>query len=199
MSVLYAPQVVQLFVAVALERLTREVKTSELRTMCLQVAIAALYYSPPLLLTTLENLRFPNNTEPITDHFITQWLKDVDCFLGYVVTKDKRLSLVSDSLPAAPRCTNTFAPVKVFLPSCRLRSLHDRKMCVLGLCALIDLEHRPQVVNHAASQILPAAILLFNGLKRAYACRAEHENDDDDDDDEDGEEDDNGRSRVSEN
>lgn len=75
-------QVVPLFVAAALERLTREVKTSELRTMCLQVAIAALYYSPPLLLNTLENLRFPNNTEPITNHFITQWLKDVDCFLG---------------------------------------------------------------------------------------------------------------------
>lgn len=76
-------QVVPLFVAAALERLTREVKTSELRTMCLQVAIAALYYSPPLLLNTLENLRFPNNTEPITNHFITQWLKDVDCFLGW--------------------------------------------------------------------------------------------------------------------
>lgn len=80
-------QVVPLFVAAALERLTREVKTSELRTMCLQVAIAALYYSPPLLLNTLENLRFPNNTEPITNHFITQWLKDVDCFLGYDFNK----------------------------------------------------------------------------------------------------------------
>uniref|UniRef100_A0A4W6DE70 Importin 7 n=1 Tax=Lates calcarifer TaxID=8187 RepID=A0A4W6DE70_LATCA len=120
-------QVVPLFVAAALERLTREVKTSELRTMCLQVAIAALYYSPPLLLNTLENLRFPNNTEPITNHFISQWLKDVDCFLG----------------------------------------LHDRKMCILGL----------------------SAILLFSGLKRAYACRAEHENEDDDDD-EDGEDED---------
>lgn len=76
-------QVVPLFVTTALERLTREVKTSELRTMCLQVAIAALYYSPPLLLNTLENLRFPNNTEPITNHFISQWLKDIDCFLGY--------------------------------------------------------------------------------------------------------------------
>lgn len=75
-------QVVPLFVAAALERLTREVKTSELRTMCLQVAIAALYHNPPLLLNTLENLRFPNNTEPITNHFITQWLKDIDCFLG---------------------------------------------------------------------------------------------------------------------
>uniref|UniRef100_A0A7N6AJ35 Importin N-terminal domain-containing protein n=1 Tax=Anabas testudineus TaxID=64144 RepID=A0A7N6AJ35_ANATE len=142
-------QVVPLFVAAALERLTQEVKTSELRTMCLQVAIAGLYYSPPLLLNTLENLRFPNNTEPITNHFITQWLKDVDCFLG----------------------------------------LHDRKMCILGLCALIDLEHRPTAVNQVAGQLLPAAILLFNGLKRAYACRAEHENEDEDDD-EDGEDED---------
>lgn len=76
---------------------------------------------------------------------------------------------------------------------CQPRSLHDRKMCVLGLCALIDLEHRPQVVNQVASQILPAAILLFNGLKRAYACRAEHENDDDDDDEDGEDDDDNGR------
>lgn len=75
-------QVIPLFVEAALERLTREVKTSELRTMCLQVPIAALYYSPPLLLNTLENLRFPNTVEPVTNHFIKQWLNDVDCFLG---------------------------------------------------------------------------------------------------------------------
>ncbi|XP_013907177.1 PREDICTED: importin-7 isoform X1 [Thamnophis sirtalis] len=136
-------QCIPLFVEAALERLTREVKTSELRTMCLQVAIAALYYNPHLLLNTLENLRFPNNVEPVTNHFITQWLNDVDCFLG----------------------------------------LHDRKMCVLGLCALIDLEHVPQVLNQVSGQILPAFILLFNGLKRAYACHAEQENDSDDDDD----------------
>ncbi|XP_067902475.1 importin-7 isoform X2 [Heterodontus francisci] len=136
-------QCIPLFVEAALERLTREVKTSELRTMCLQVAIAALYYNPLLLLNTLENLHFPNNTEPITTQFVNQWLNDVDCFLG----------------------------------------LHDRKMCVLGLCALIELEQRPQIVNQVAGQILPALTLLFGGLKRAYACRAEHENDSDDDDD----------------
>lgn len=79
-----ALQCIPLFVEAALERLTREVKTSELRTMCLQVAIAALYYNPHLLLNTLENLRFPNNVEPVTNHFITQWLNDVDCFLGWV-------------------------------------------------------------------------------------------------------------------
>lgn len=63
-------------------------------------------------------------------------------------------------------------------------------MCVLGLCALMDLDQRPQAVNQVAGQLLPAAILLFNGLKRAYACRAEHENDDDDEEEEDGEEED---------
>ncbi|KAM5138812.1 importin-7 [Mantella aurantiaca] len=141
-------QVIPLFVEAALERLTREVKTSELRTMCLQVAIAALYYSPPLLLNTLENLRFPNTVEPLTNHFIKQWLNDVDCFLG----------------------------------------LHDRKICVLGLCALIELDQRPQILGDVSTQILPAFILLFNGLKRAYACHAEQENDSDDD--EDGEDDD---------
>ena len=78
----FSLQCIPLFVEAALERLTREVKTSELRTMCLQVAIAALYYNPHLLLNTLENLRFPNNVEPVTNHFITQWLNDVDCFLG---------------------------------------------------------------------------------------------------------------------
>lgn len=69
-------------------------------------------------------------------------------------------------------------------------------MCILGLCALIDLEHRPQVVNQVAMQLLPAAILLFGGLKRAYACRAEHDNDEEDDNEDGEEEDDNGRKRV---
>ncbi|KAG8438359.1 hypothetical protein GDO86_008876, partial [Hymenochirus boettgeri] len=131
-------QVIPLFVEAALERLTRDVKTSELRTMCLQVAIAALYYSPPLPPNTLENLRLPNNAEPVTNHFIKQWLND----------------------------------------------------------------NKTTVVNQISTQILPAFLLLFNGLKRAYAChRAENDSDDDEDgendeagwedgDDEDWEEDD---------
>lgn len=45
------------------------------------------------------------------------------------------------------------------------------------------MEQIPQVLNQVSGQILPAFILLFNGLKRAYACHAEHENDSDDDDD----------------
>merc|ERR1712055_1134823 len=35
----------------------REVKTSELRTMCIQVIIAAMYYNPQLLLATLDKIQ----------------------------------------------------------------------------------------------------------------------------------------------
>lgn len=84
-SLYFYAQCIPLFVEAVLDRLTRGVKTSELRTMCLQVAIAALYYNPDLLLHTLENIRFPHNPEPITAQFINQWMNDTDCFLGQVL------------------------------------------------------------------------------------------------------------------
>lgn len=63
--------------------------------------------------------------------------------------------------------------------------LHDRKLCVLGLCTLISMgPARPPAVNECAQQIIPSLILLFDGLKRAYAAKAS------DTDDEENEEDD---------
>ena len=76
-------QCIPTFVELVLQRLTREIKTSELRIMCLQVVIAALYYNPQLLLDTLNKVQLPNsNAETITSHFIKQWIHDADCFLG---------------------------------------------------------------------------------------------------------------------
>lgn len=76
-------QCIPSFVELVLQRLTREVKTSELRTMCLQVVIAALYYNSQLLFATLEKLQLAiSPTESITSHFIKQWIHDTDCFLG---------------------------------------------------------------------------------------------------------------------
>lgn len=63
-------------------------------------------------------------------------------------------------------------------------------MCVLALRALIDMEKIPQVLNQGSEQIVPVFILLFNGLKRAYAYHAESENSSDDDDDDDHDDDD---------
>lgn len=117
-----------LLVELAASRLLREVRTSELRTMCLQVLIAALYYAPSLLFSVLEKL------PDFTTHFIKQWLHDTDCFLG----------------------------------------IHDRKLSVLGLCSLISLPGgRPPVLIELSHHVMPALVMLFDGLKRAYAARAQ--------------------------
>ncbi|XP_030570286.1 importin-7 [Drosophila novamexicana] len=135
--------VIHMFVELALSRLTREVQSSELRTMCLQVVIAALYYNPQLLLSILDKMSQPNN-EPISSHFIKQWLHDTDCFLG----------------------------------------IHDRKLCVLGLCTLISLgDAKPQVLSEVAGKIVPSLILLFDGLKRAYESRAQEEEEEEEEED----------------
>ncbi|XP_012218774.1 importin-7 [Linepithema humile] len=137
------PSLVQL----VLERLMREIKTSELRTMCLQVVIAALYYNATLCLETMDRLQgnFDQSSEPLASRFIKQWINDTDCFLG----------------------------------------LHDRKLCVLGLCTLISMTPaRPAAVNECATQIIPSLILLFEGLKRAYAAKVSDGDDDENDDEE---------------
>lgn len=137
------PSLVQL----VLERLTREVKTSELRTMCLQVVIAALYYNPTLCLDAMDRLQgtLGQSAEPIASHFIKQWILDTDCFLG----------------------------------------LHDRKLCVFGLCTLISMgPSRPNAVNECSQQIIPSLILLFDGLKRAYAAKVAEGDDDGNEDEE---------------
>ncbi|GIY51835.1 hypothetical protein CDAR_477292 [Caerostris darwini] len=138
-------QCIPSFVELVLGRLTREVKTSELRTMCLQVVIAALYYNPNLLFETLEKILMPNTTESITQHFVKQWVHDSDCFLG----------------------------------------LHDRKMCVLGLCTLISTNvFRSKVNNEIVQKVVPSILLLFEGLKRAYIYKAQEEEDDSEEEEE---------------
>ncbi|XP_001946207.1 importin-7 isoform X2 [Acyrthosiphon pisum] len=70
-------------VEVVLQRLVREIKSSELRAMCLQVIVAAIYYDPHLLFETLDKLQMSMSTnESISAHFIRQWLQDTDCFFG---------------------------------------------------------------------------------------------------------------------
>jgi len=83
--------VILLFVELALERLTRNVLTSELETMCLQVVIAALYYNPVSLLENLTKINLPNTTTSILDQFIKQWIQDCDHFRGL---HDRKLSVL---------------------------------------------------------------------------------------------------------
>ena len=138
-------QAIPIFVELVLKRLTREVKTSELRTMCLQVIIAALYYNPALLLEIFEKIQIPGMQGGVFRHFLQQWIHDTDCFIG----------------------------------------LHDRKLCVLGLVHLLQMPDNPAVTEQS-KQLLPATLLLFDGLKRAYAARDAEDSDDEGDSDEEG-------------
>merc|ERR1711892_1633169 len=138
-------QVIPIFVELVLKRLTREVKTSELRTMCIQVIIAALFYNPALLLDTLDKIQIPGMPGGVFGHFVQQWIHDTDCFIG----------------------------------------LHDRKLCVLGLVHLMQMPDNQSVAGHA-QQLVPSALLLFDGLKRAYAARNDDESSEEGDSDEEG-------------
>jgi len=126
----------------ALGRLQREIRTSELRTMCIQVAIATLYFDPNLLFGVLQN-------SEVISQFIAQWLDDTDCFIG----------------------------------------IHDRKLCILGLCQLLNMPNVPGVSANA-SKMMPIFIMLFDGLRRAYEAAQESDDDEDSDEDEEGDDDD---------
>ncbi|XP_053624286.1 importin-7 [Plodia interpunctella] len=138
------------FVELVLNRLTRKVKTSELRTMLLQVLIAILYCNPHLLFSILDKLQESVPNASITQHFMKQWIHDTDCFMG----------------------------------------LHDRKLCVLGICTLLEMGPQRPNLDEIVPKLLPSCLVLFDGLRRTYESRADAESSssEEDDDDEDDEE-----------
>ena len=136
--------------------------------------IAALYTSPNLVLDTLKRLQsaMGDNSQSLTSHFIRQWIHDTDCFLGKGIT---------------PSLVNRFMQITdIYRHSLfHFLGLHDRKLCVFGLCTLITTApSHPGLVEECAQQIVPSLLLLFDGLKRAYAAKAAEEEDGDDDCDE---------------
>jgi hypothetical protein len=57
--------------------------------------------------------------------------------------------------------------------------LHDRKICTLGLCTLLQLAtKRPHDASQIAGKILPSACNLLENLEKVYAARAQEEADD---------------------
>merc|ERR1719376_1354890 len=151
-------QMIPAFLETVFVRLSREVKTSELRTMCLQVAIAALIHDNGVFYAAVESRVAPAlSQDPVSviKNFVGLWISDSDCFIG----------------------------------------IHDRKLSVLGLCRLITLVP-PGATGGSTPwqeyvpQIMPSLIMLFKGLKTAYECRKEAEEDEDSSDDEDEEDDD---------
>jgi hypothetical protein len=73
------PQIIK----VALERVTKEIKTFLCRSMCLQVVIAALYYNPLAVMDILQKLTMPPTGEPVIGQFFTQWFQHTNTVQGY--------------------------------------------------------------------------------------------------------------------
>jgi uncharacterized protein YciU (UPF0263 family) len=110
-------QYIPMFVQTVLARLSKEIKTSELRTMCLQVAIAALYYDANIFFDALQKCQLPTGMvgDSVVHHFIEQWLQDTDCFIGL---HDRKLSIlglcrileVGPQVPGVAPNTGRFIP-----------------------------------------------------------------------------------------
>lgn len=73
-----------------------------------------------------------------------------------------------------PDFTNHFIKQWLHDTDCFL-GIHDRKLCVLGLCTLITMPQKPATLIEMAPKIVPSLILLFDGLKRAYAAKAQEQ------------------------
>lgn len=122
------------------ERLSREIVSTELRTMCLQVVIAGLWCNTEVVLQVLDQASaVQNNGRSLLLDFVDKWFNDIDCFFG----------------------------------------LHDRKICALGMCTLLQLATtRPHDVAQIAGKILPSTCNLLENLEKVYAARAQEGSDD---------------------
>lgn len=68
-----------------------------------------------------------------------------------------------------------------------IQGIHDRKLSVLGLITLMTLprDRRPAPLVESAKEVIPSALLLFEGLKETYAARAKADAESEDEEEED--------------
>ncbi|KAM8884354.1 importin-8 isoform 2-T2 [Synchiropus picturatus] len=193
-------QVIPLFVEVVMERLMRGVKSSELRTMCLQVAIAALYYNPALLIHTLDNTHFPNNPQPITAHFVNQWMNDTEFFMGL---HDRKMCIIGLSvlmeLPNRPPALDGVA-VQI-VPSILLLFLGLKHLYASRLINKPDLLTRASAQEEDQNEEIPSdedevsensGAMPQQRAHQAGMTMGSGDDEDDDDDDKDDDWDDDG-------
>jgi hypothetical protein len=133
-------QVLPTFIQLILQRMSKEILGTELRTMCIQVIVAALWCSTETVLNILDQISIQQNTgRSFLLDFLQKWFADLDCYFG----------------------------------------LHDRKICVLGLCTLLQIAtKRPHDVAQVTDKLLPSAVLLLEGLEKVYALREKDDSED---------------------
>ncbi|CAF4749206.1 unnamed protein product [Pieris macdunnoughi] len=105
------------FVELVLNRLTRKVNSSELRSMLLQVIIAILYSNPHLFVNILMKFQESVHSVSIIQFFMEQWLHDTDCFIGL---HDRKLSVlgICTILEMGPQRPSIDEVLPKILPTC---------------------------------------------------------------------------------
>lgn len=110
------------FLELVISRWTREIANDDLKTMCLQIFVTALWYNPAILFDSLVKLQPTGSNQPLFDYFLTRWIEDIHCFQGLHDRKVSVLGLVTLlNLPASARppvvasLTNQIIPSALFL------------------------------------------------------------------------------------
>ncbi|XP_077356952.1 importin-8 isoform X2 [Festucalex cinctus] len=183
-------QCIPLFVEAALERLTRGVKSNKLRIMCLEVAIAALYYSPAILMHTLDNARFSQKPQAITAHFINQWMNDTEFFLGI---HDRKMCIIGLTvlmeLPSRPAALEGVAAQ--ILPSVLLLFLglkhlsashHINKPDLLASTRALDQDQNEEIPSDEDEVNEKCSIMQQQQQQSSVPMGQEDESNDDEDD-----------------
>ena len=70
------------FLEVVYTRLKSEITDPELRTMCLQVMISALWCNTDVVLRTFDSVAMSQNGVSIFLDFLNRWLTDIESFTG---------------------------------------------------------------------------------------------------------------------
>lgn len=81
------------FIELAITRLRREITSSDLRTLLIQIVTATFYCNYQLLFSIFENMEQQSNQPRYTlfDSFIKQWLKDIEALSGL---HDRKMSII---------------------------------------------------------------------------------------------------------
>jgi len=81
-----------MFMSLALDKLSEQVHTEELRAMSLLVVVSAIWYNPVLSMHILEKYKLPGTNEVVTEQFFSQLFTDVDSFIGI---HDKKVAVLA--------------------------------------------------------------------------------------------------------
>lgn len=131
------------FVELAITRLRRDISTAELRTLLLQIVIAAFYSNYQLLFNIFEKLEQQSNQPQHTlfDSFIKQWLKDIKELLGL---HDRKMSIIGF-------CTLIIMPADKRPPI--VTQISDQIVpAVLSLCERLKIAYQKKASSDSDSE-----------------------------------------------